>query len=255
MANRYDYVTNNLVEFETVFDCDLAICLTLLSKLKNTKMLNENLRYGSTNLSANKLRNLLLFREDTNPLSAILDKSLKDSFDVLLVETKLKYEEEIYKAIKPTDLLQPIVNLGISKGSIQSVVNCRTEKEVEFVKSFTGSIEPVLNCKDISPYTGVFIKYIDDITAYSPLGGKYIYITNAQYNLGPEFLPKPVALTLGSKNIIRLVDIYKNITIPRANAEELLNEYSNNVKNKSSIKYSTETSTEGSTVGDDGENS
>lgn len=235
MDTTIKYTTHNLIEFEAAMDMDMAVTITLLDKTRNTAILNPKIARSEV-LNENVLKNLLLYRRKNNPLTAILDSKYESSCDTILEELKDKYYDSILEIIKPTDILTLANDLSIAKNIIFSDINCHTEKEAESVKRFSNAINPVYDQTSLENVNCLFVKYIDTmIDTYSHFGGKYIYIYNAQFNLGPKYVPKPVCTILGEQNVIRMIDPYKNLTVPNANLEGLLHERSKNTKTESSI--------------------
>lgn len=234
MEKEIKYTTRNLVEFETAMDLDVAIVSTILTKIKNKSLLSPTIS-NATTLNMNVLKNLLLYRKDENPLSAILDDKYKDSFDTILEEIKDKYYDYILDIISPTDILELVHSLSMAKNIIFSTILCNTEKEEECIKRFTDKVETTVGDVDIDNYNCIFVKYINRIDKYFPIKGKYIYIYNAQFNLDERFAPKPMAILLSEKNVIRMVDPYKHLTVPTINLEGLLNERCKSIEKKSGI--------------------
>lgn len=234
MDTGVKYTTKNLVEFEAAMDLDVAIVSTLLTKVKNKSLLSPKILNANV-LNMNVIRNLLLYRTDENPLSVVLDEKYKDSFDTILQEIKDKYYDYILDVVTPTDILGLVHSLSIAKDIIFSTILCETEKEAECIRRFTDKVDIKVGDAKVSDYNCIFIKYINRIDKYFPIAGKYIYIYNAQFNLDERFAPKPMAILLSEKNVIRMVDPYKHLTVPTINLEGLLNERRKSVKKKSSI--------------------
>ena len=217
------FVTKNLIEFSTVMDTDLASMMVLLQKTKNTSLLSDDI---NKDISPSVLVNKLLFRRSENPFSVVLNKKYEDSFESIYNEFKDKYYDEVLEIAKPTDLFDLIVKMNDADGTIENFIYCTNSKEEEVLHRLYDSFITI--DKIPSNYTCLFIKYISKIEPYLPLEGKYIYIINAQYNLGENFIPHPVTVALSDVNRIRMIDPYKGFSVPNAQLEEIFNGKRNN---------------------------
>lgn len=212
--------TSNLIEYEVIMDTDLAIVLTMLSKSKDTSILNEDVRTLADSPSA--LKNLLLFRKDKNPLSAILDEKYTDSFGVLLKELEESCEDEIIDKTRPTDILIYVASMEMNKDLIDNLILCKSPKQEERIKKFLSETakttsDPVTDMKD---HDCLFVKYTDNFYNYSGLQGKHLYIYNARFNLGEQYRLPDLALLLSRTNRIRTIDPYKNLRVPNLEAKD-----------------------------------
>lgn len=228
MDTTIKYVTKNFIEFGVLFDLDLAIAQYILLNTKNTNFIDKSIRESKVEITNNYLKNKLLYRKYDNPLSAVLDNKYKDSFDDILESIMKDHADDVYERIIPTDLLQAINAMGVADDIIKSRIKCDNEKQVNIVEKYSKVLETVRTNELFEDSTSLFIKYLNNIQDYAPIGGKYIYIVKGNYNLGPNFLPSPVVTILGEQNVIRMVDIYSNITIPEVNLEDYINEHSKN---------------------------
>lgn len=212
-------VTDNLIEYDVIMDTDLAIVLTMLSKIKNTDMLSDEVKTLTKSPSA--LKNLLLFREDKNPLSVILNDKYKDSLGNILKELETECEDDIIKNTRPNDILIFVATMQMNKNLIHNKILCKTEKEVERIKKFLGADIDATSEKisDLSKYDCVFLKYIDNIYNYTGIEAKHLYIYNAKFNLGENFRMSDIAIILSRTNNIRTIDPYKNLRVPNLEAD------------------------------------
>ena len=108
MDTTIKYVTKNFIEFEVLFDLDLAIAQYILLNTKNTNFIDKSIRESKVEITNNYLKNKLLYRKYDNPLSAVLDNKYKDSFDDILESIMKDHADDVYERIIPTDLLQAI---------------------------------------------------------------------------------------------------------------------------------------------------
>jgi len=214
MDTTIKYVTKNFIEFEVLFDLDLAIAQYILLNTKNTNFIDKSIRESKVEITNNYLKNKLLYRKYDNPLSAVLDNKYKDSFDDILESIMKDHADDVYERIIPTDLLQAINAMGVADDIIKSRIKCNNEKQVNIVEKYSKVLETARTNELFEDSTSLFIKYL--------------YIVKGNYNLGPNFLPSPVVTILGEQNVIRMVDIYSNITIPEVNLEDYINEHSKN---------------------------
>jgi hypothetical protein len=205
------YTTSNLVEFDCIIDTDLSIIEFMLNRYNNSEYFKDEVIHSS---STNAIRNLLLFRENKNPLSILFKDEYIESIDSILEEILSNYKEEIIANSHPTDVFRFIKTLNETDGIIKTRINCSNRSEQELIKKHDSSMFTVLNETDVSPYNCIFIKYLDNIIKYTNLGGKYIFMINARYNLSKDFRPKSISIIPAEYNKIRTIDPYIGLRVP-----------------------------------------
>lgn len=204
------YTTSNLLEFETVMDLDFAIAKLMIEKYKNSKYMKV-----TSYSSENALKNILLFRKEINPVTAIIEDDYLDSADELLEEFKEKYMDEILSEAKPTDVFRYVKTLDQAEGIIISTIDCKNQQQKQLINKIDSSVRTCINETDISVYSCLFIKDIKDIIKYKNLGGKYIFILNCAYNMDENFMLKPGIMVAAGYNKIRTIDPYIGLTLPQ----------------------------------------
>lgn len=204
------YTTSNLLEFETVMDLDFSIAKLMIEKYKKSKYIKVK-EYSSENA----LKNILLFRKEVNPVTAIIEEEYLDSADQLLEEFKEKYIDEILSEARPTDVFRYVKTLEESGGVIISTVDCKNQQQKQLINKIDASIKTCIGETDIDIYSCLFIKDIKDIIKYKNLGGKYIFVLNCAYNMDDNFILKPGIMVAAGYNKIRTIDPYIGLTLPK----------------------------------------
>lgn len=211
MEDAVKYTTSNLLEFEMLIDTDLSVIQTMLKKYPNSNFFRDNVLHAS---SINVIKNLLLFRKDRNPLSILIKPEYINSIDDLYKELIDSCRDEIINNSHPTDIFRFVKTLNDTGGIINNTITCNNELEYNFLKSNDSTLVLRIKENDLTNYNCLFIKYIDDIPKYINYGGKYVFITNAMYNLSSSFIPKQIAVLALEYNRIRTIDPYKGLTVP-----------------------------------------
>lgn len=211
--------TSNVIEYEVIMDTDLAIVMTLIPKIKNPNMFNDLTRTVVD--SPSKLKNLLLFRTDKNPLSAILNEKYKDSFGSILHELENSYEDEIINNTRPNDILLYVSTMQFNKDLIRNIIICNNNKQKDRVRKFIGEDIEILTTPitDMKDYDCLFVKYTDNFYNYTNLQAKHLYIYNARFNLKEGYKYTDSTLILTKTNRIRTIDPYKNLRVPNCMEE------------------------------------
>jgi hypothetical protein len=214
-------VTSGLMEFEMVMDLDLAIVGFIITHMKDEKIIKPEITIAE---SISGLKNMLLYRTEENPLSIIIKEDYKDSYDNIYQELMDSYGQEIYDMVRPTDILSFVDSTYISKGLVNITINCKNEKEVSKINKIShNKYKTILNQNDMSFYDGLYIKYAKHIPKYQHIDKKHIYILNTMYNMkktDTTYEVCPEVLLYAETNIIRLIDPYVDLSIPRV--EDLL---------------------------------
>ena len=207
-----NYSTSNILEFESVMDVDLAIVQFMVNKYAKSKYIRPNVIKAS---SENVLKNLLLYRENVNPLTIVLKEDYIDSADDMLKDLNKTYEKEILELAKPNDVFRYVKNMEETDGIIINTINCRNTQQKQLINTIDKDIRTCVDKFDISDYSCLFIKDICTIPFYRNLGGKYIFILNCKYNLDENYVPKVGIMLAGGWNKIRTIDPYIGLIIPK----------------------------------------
>ena len=102
-------IVYNLFEFETIVDVDLSIVMYIINNMSKSNYIDIDLLKNTTTI--NGLKNTLLFRENTNPLSVIIKKDYEDSINDIYNEIMEYHKKEIIDNALPTDIMT-FCNLG-----------------------------------------------------------------------------------------------------------------------------------------------
>lgn len=206
------YTTSNLVEFDAVVDTDLAIIDYMISNY-NKSFFKESVLNAS---SRNVIKNLLLFREDINPLTILLkDEYLESAEDLFKEIINTKYEE-VLKLAEPTDIFRYIKTLeDETEGVVISTINCKNKLEQQMINELAGIMRTDINQKDMNTFTCLFVKNIKDIETYRNFGGKYIYLSNFKFNLNEDFVIKLDIASVAGYNSVKIIDPYVGLILPK----------------------------------------
>jgi hypothetical protein len=206
------YITSNLVDFESAIDMDMAIVDYMLSTYKHSKYFKFSVLNAS---SLNVLKNILLFRDNINPITVLLKPEYMDSADDLYKELMEYHYEEILERSTPTTVLKYVKTLNQTNGVIVSTINCKNKLQQQLINTKDATISTCIENYDMSEYSCLFVKSIEDIFNYKNFGGKYIFLSNFKFNLDEAFFPKPKILLITEYNMLRLIDPYAGITVPK----------------------------------------
>ena len=228
--NTRQPITKNIIEFEMVFDVDIGIVRTMYDKVSNKKLLSPRLLNCA---SDSAIRNLLLFRENKNPLSVVLNDEYQDSIDTILGELYESSEDEILENTVANSITNLVYNLTNSK-AIHNTVLCKNKKQVDLVKKFIPRITTITEAQDMTNYQCIFVKYIDDLLKFREISGKRIYLYNARFNLTDKFSLPPLAIYLSKANTFGTIDPYKDLRVP--NVKDNKEKENKNASNKSKTK-------------------
>ena len=203
--------TYNLIIFDMLFDMDLAVLKVLLDNTKMPDLFND--RVNNIN-SMNEMRNILLFREQNNPLSVLLSDKYVDSADTILKELEEAYAEKLVEYAQPNSIANFVYHMSES-GVIENTILCKDKWQVEKVKNNIPKAIPILDIPtNIDKYHCLFVKYVTDLLAFKGIGGKHIYLYNARFNLTDKFALDPIAIYISKMNRINTIDPFKGLRVP-----------------------------------------
>lgn len=206
-------VQSNLYTFNSIADIDLSIVLFILNDIKDKSILNPSISSHITNI--NGLRNLLLFRKHTNPLSIIIKEEYSDSLDSIYNELMDKYEDVIIDRAELTTAFDFMSLSNNAKGMVINTITCKDKIEEKYAKQLNIKVNIKLNETDMKDYNALFINYSNDLIKFKNIVKKVIYIFNARYNMVEDYLIfKPELMLLSENNIIKVLDPYRGLTIP-----------------------------------------
>lgn len=208
VIKKGEYTKTVLVDFDMLFDIDLACVLYLKDNYGKSKFFKEE----SIEYSFYYLRYLVLTTKNRNPISILFKDEYVDKVDGIyneLISTKLN--EVLKYLIKPNDILKLLVADSLHD-DVTITVNCKTEEEVKYIKSFefTNDWNTVLNEIDASKYNTLFIHYVTDLSKLDNVSGKTIYLYNFGYNFEDDELKHhhPISMVLSEVNVIKYISPY-----------------------------------------------
>lgn len=198
-----------LVDFDFIFDFDLAIFKYIKDNYSGSKYIDKRI-IGFKNDA--QVVYCLLHRKNINPLKMIMPKV--DSTK-LYNDLMNNHEEELLSYETLYDSIFLFVTYFNRIPSIEITVLCKNELESNYVKDknnkFNTIIQPDKSKVDLSPYTIIYSKYYSDILAYGEIHGKYIYVSLARYNYDKNGAIKGQLIFYTDLNIIKLMDLYTTV--------------------------------------------
>lgn len=199
-----------LLDFEVIVDLDIASVRFFIDNCKNDDILNTNIGLINT-LSG--IRNVMLFRRINNPLAVCIKEEYYEDIDSLYSDLINKYEKEILDLSRPNDLFNYFYMLNCTNNLANITINCKSENQIEFIKSKFDNAKVVLNERNLENYDTLYLKYASDIVQYTNIINKKIYLINGMYNFDAGLF-KPAILLIVDQNIVNTIDPYKDLTIP-----------------------------------------
>ena len=198
-----------LVDFDFIFDFDLAIFKYIKDNYSESKYVDKRLIDLKSDA---QVVYALINRKNTNPLKMIMPKvDSKHLYDDLMNN----HEEELLSYKTFYDSFYLMITYFNMVQSIEITILCKNALESEYIKEknnkFKTIIEPDKSKIDLTPYTIIYSKYYFDVMAYGEIHGKYIYIASARYNYDTNGAVKSGLLFYTDINIIKLMDLYTRV--------------------------------------------
>lgn len=226
MGNRWGTTHDNelLVDFDIIFDLDLAMYRLVRSKYKNAPYIDKKAISLKSEYDAIYL---LLNRKSTNPLSAIIP-----NYDTSkLYKSLLSNKKELLKYAKPTDILYLLNTFMENASSISIAIHCNDIDELDYFmyisKMLNMHFTAILGKKqsiDISGFTSIYVKNLKDSIKFTSLMGKHLYIANTRYNSIQDKSNSDIISLLSNANEIKMIDMYKNAKYININNIKEINE-------------------------------
>lgn len=179
-----------LVPFNAVVDIDFAILRMIQAEYNNPNIVDQSVMRASTK----KVKELLLNREDTNPVTiCIHNKQVADNIYKEIMLTR--YDDLIDKYHTETGIffmlsvMQNLPNVTVD-------ILCQSDKEVEIIKKYNDAVNTVRVDKpsdvDVNKYTIFIVHNAKDVYLFEkPLVEKYIIILNYRFNVHIDKKPYP----------------------------------------------------------------
>lgn len=213
MGNRWGTLHDNelLVDFDIIFDLDLAIYRLIRNKYKDTPYVNKEVILLNSEYDA---IHMLLNRKSINPLEIIMP-----DYDTSKLYKKLiSNKKSLLKYTKPSDIMYLLNTFMNNASSISITIHCNDSDELDYFIS----ISKILNMHytiitgnrkniDLSGFTSIYTKNLIDLIKFNNIEGKNLYIANTGYNsVNIKDNAKTIAL-LASANEVKLIDMYKDV--------------------------------------------
>lgn len=205
---------NILVDFDMLYDIDIACVLYLIDTYGKSKYFDENVLISNLYY----IKYLILTRTNKNPLSILFKPEYEKNIDGIYNELLTERYEEVIKYAGLTDILSVIKGTEESTNSIKVTVNCKNLTDQIQIEAFphTRFWNTVIEPEDISQYKAIFVHDIDTITRFKDISGKAIYLYDYALNYEDFFEKRyhPYAVLLSKTNSIKYISPYSNFEFP-----------------------------------------
>lgn len=217
--------TRNLIEFKAALGYDVGAVLYLVDKFNNPKYINPITSKLKQFSYAEVWYNLLVWRENRNPIECALKEQWKVSADNIYNQLMEKHEENVYMYSPVTDIMK-FLNTSLAGGKVwasRCTINCENDLQMKIARIISPGSEVVMNEDDLENYDTLYVEHYEDISKYKNRTHKIIYLSEKRFNFTDLFSVRPEALELVKGNKLRIIEVYKGIRLP-INMEGIFNE-------------------------------
>lgn len=199
-----------LVDFNFLVDLDLAMFKFIKTEYNNPKFVDQKI----LSLQDEKeIIQLLLYRDSVNVLETLIPKENTLEMYKDIMNNKM---DSLLKYAKASDIFGLMITFLREGSSVDVTVLCESKLQADFIHSSNPILKTTVSSRKniaLSKYNVIYSKFYSDILKYNNVAGKNIYIANAKYNMEPgKNMPNMAISTLvGDINIIRTIDLYRNI--------------------------------------------
>ena len=199
-----------LVDFNFLVDLDLAMFKFIKTEYNNPKFVDQKI----LSLQDEKeIIQLLLYRDSVNVLETLIPKENTLEMYKDIMNNKMN---SLLKYAKASDIFGLMITFLREGSSVDVTVLCESKLQADFIHSLNPILKTTVSSRKniaLSKYNVIYSKFYSDILKYNNVAGKNIYIANAKYNMEPgKNIPNMAISTLvGDINIIRTIDLYRNI--------------------------------------------
>ena len=199
-----------LVDFNFLVDLDLAMFKFIKTEYNNPTFVDQKI----ISLQDEKeIIKLLLYRDSVNVLETLIPKENTLEMYKDIMNNKM---DSLLKYAKASDIFGLMITFLREGSSVDVTVLCESKLQADFIHSLNPILKTTVSSRKniaLSKYNVIYSKFYSDILKYNNVAGKNIYIANAKYNMEPgKNIPNMAISTLvGGINIIRTIDLYRNI--------------------------------------------
>ena len=217
MSKPYNRI---LVEFDFLIDLDLGLFKYIKAEYNNPNFVDQNIIRMH---NEKEIIQMMIDRECINPLEILIPNM--DTLD-LYNDIMNNHMDGLLKYSKACDIFGLMITFLREASSLEITVLCKSKIESDFIKSLNNRLDTVVynNYKNVpvNNYTVLYIKYYPSALQYNSIEGKHIYISNARYNMEPDYNIPTIAISglIGDVNIIHMIDMYRNIKVERIENHE-----------------------------------
>lgn len=199
-----------LVDFNFLVDLDLAMFKFIKTEYNNPKFVDQKI----LSLQDEKeIIQLLLYRDSVNVLETLIPKENTLEMYKDIMNNKM---DSLLKYAKASDIFGLMITFLREGSSVDVTVLCESKLQADFIHSLNPILKTTVSSRKniaLSKYNVIYSKFYSDILKYNNVAGKNIYIANAKYNmeLGKNIPNMAISTLVGDINIIRTIDLYRNI--------------------------------------------
>ena len=212
-------IIQNFVEFDCLLGIDIGATLLFLKNYCKADYVNPV--YHQT---LNTYYNMVIWREERNPLKLVLKKEYHEYADTLLAEFIGKYEEKIYLNSPITEVLKYLNLLTEDNEEVKCIVGCHSYIQEKIIRKLMPKVTTTIGNYDMEYMSTLFLDDLEDLPKYHHLNGKYLYLMMKKRNINDNWLVKE--LPGDPAVIIRVIQQYKGLLIPLDTKGVLVDEQS-----------------------------
>lgn len=207
-----------LVDFEMIIDMDIAVLRYFISKFANSKYIDEEM----VDVDNDGLRYCLLNRPRRNPLDVIFKDDIDaDTTKIYQEVLRDHYNEIMYKYADVTDVLDLLYSFIGNASSLEVYIRCDNQEQCDLITKINKNLDVIVSPRneiDLSNYTVIYEKFLEDIQEYQMLEGKHIYTAKAEFN--SAFMLGPHYEEYASCNLIHFMDLYVDVKVDMYNEDD-----------------------------------
>lgn len=167
-----------MIDFHMLLDTDLGVAIYLKDHVKNINFFQDNI----SGVNIFYLQYMALTRKEENPIEYMFQDRYKGNADNIYGELMLNKWKNVLDHSPTTEILKVVYN-GYKKNGYKITINCRNEDEVDRTRLICKEWNPIINIKDVSLYSSLFLHDIVSIERNGyDVSGKTVYLYNYSKN-------------------------------------------------------------------------
>lgn len=167
-----------MVDFHMLLDTDLGSAIYLKDHVKNVNYFQDHI----AKVNIFYLQYMALTRKEENPIEYMFQDRYKGNADNIYGELMANKWDKVLDHSPTTEILKVIYS-GYKKNGFKVTINCRNEAESDRTKLICRDWHTLIDIKDVSPYSSIFLHDIVSIdrNKYNVVG-KTVYLYNYSKN-------------------------------------------------------------------------